>query len=367
MKRTLSAIVILIAGAFQAIGQERPPVVFNVNNFNVNINVPDSVLGKIYGGPLLATDRDTLSAARDAITRAAQQAAREAAAEAVAQIARQSSQSALAAAAQVQAAQSDSVGLLPEMLPVPIDTSAIARNPKLKERGHSWWRIYHRNRERGLEFLNDKFVPKGQWIGGLSVSYSEHTNDDYEFIVIDGINSNGYTLSVSPMVAYAFKDNLAAGGRFAYKRSFLRIDTADLNIDDLDMSVNNYYQLKQSFSTLAILRNYIPLGRSKRFAVFNEMQLGVGIGQSKIVKGLGEEDMTGTYEKNYELSIGMSPGIVAFYNNNFAVEVSIGVLGFNYGYTKQIKDQVYKGSRQTSALNFKINLFSISLGVACYL
>ena len=52
------------------------------------------------------------------------------------------------------------------------------------------------------------FVPKGQWIVGSSVSYSEHNEQNYQFLVIDGFNSDGYTFKVSPMFCYAFKDNV---------------------------------------------------------------------------------------------------------------------------------------------------------------
>lgn len=63
------------------------------------------------------------------------------------------------------------------------------------------------------------FVPKGQWIVGSSVSYSEHNEQNYQFLIVDGFNSDGYTFKVSPMFCYALKDNLAAGGRFSYGRT----------------------------------------------------------------------------------------------------------------------------------------------------
>ena len=108
------------------------------------------------------------------------------------------------------------------------------------------------------------FVPKGQWIAGSSISYSEHTEDNYQFLIIDGFKSDGYT----------FKDNIAAGGRFAYSRSLIKIDGLTLNIDDDNQfDINDLYQLRHTYSGMLILRNYISLGKSKRFALFNETQL----------------------------------------------------------------------------------------------
>ena len=211
------------------------------------------------------------------------------------------------------------------------------------------------------------FVPKGQWIVGSSVSYSEHTENNYDFLVVEKINSDGYSFKLSPMFAYALKDNMALGGRFKYGRTLVRMDETQLNLDDeTSFDINNIYQLKHSYSALAIFRNYIPLGDSKRFAVFSETQLEVGGSQSKVSNGKGEA-LTGTYSKSTDLGFGVSPGMVAFINNYTAVEVSIGVLGVNLSKTRQVTNQVETGEQSSTSANFKINIFSIGLGIAFYL
>lgn len=211
------------------------------------------------------------------------------------------------------------------------------------------------------------FVPKGQWIVGSSVSYSEHTENNYDFLVVERINSDGYSFKLSPMFAYALKDNMALGGRFKYGRTLVRMDETQLNLDDeTSFDINNIYQLKHSYSAMAIFRNYIPLGDSKRFAVFSETQLEVGGSQSKVSNGKGEA-LTGTYSKSTDLGFGVSPGMVAFINNYTAVEVSIGVLGVNLSKTRQVTNQVETGEQSSTSANFKINIFSIGLGIAFYL
>lgn len=211
------------------------------------------------------------------------------------------------------------------------------------------------------------FVPKGQWIAGSSVSYSEHTENGYNFLVVENINADGYTFKVSPMFAYALKDNMALGGRFKYGRTLVRMDETQLNLDDENkFNINNVYQLKHSYSVMAIFRNYIPLGDSKRFAIFSETQFEVGGSQSKVSNGRGEA-LTGTYSESTDLSFGVAPGMVAFINNYTAVEVSIGVLGVNLSKTRQVTNQVETGALSSTAANFKINLFSIGLGIAFYL
>lgn len=211
------------------------------------------------------------------------------------------------------------------------------------------------------------FVPKGQWIVGSSVSFSEHNEQNYQFLVIDGFNSDGYTFKVSPMLCYAFKDNLALGGRFSYGRTLTKLDGVTLNLDeDANFDVNDMYQLKHAYSAIGILRNYINLGSSKRFALFAETRLEFGGSQSKVVTKNGD-NLTGTYSKTTDFGIGVAPGIVAFINNYTAVEISVGVLGLDFSKVKQTTDQVYIGERSSSSANFKINLFSIGLGIAFYL
>lgn len=211
------------------------------------------------------------------------------------------------------------------------------------------------------------FIPKGQWIVGSSVSYSEHNEKNYQFLVMDGFNSDGYTFKVSPMVCYAFKDNVAAGGRFSYGRTLTKLSDLSINLDeDNQFDVNDLYQLKHSYSAMAVLRNYVTLGSSRRFALFSETQLGMGGSQSKVVSK-GGDSVTGTYSTTTDFNIGVAPGIVAFINNYTAVEISVGVLGLNFSKVKQTTDQVYTGERSSSSANFRINLFSIGLGIAFYL
>ncbi|MEG2061589.1 MAG: hypothetical protein RRY33_07000 [Alistipes sp.] len=225
-----------------------------------------------------------------------------------------------------------------------------------------------RRARRGLSDIGNLFVPKGQWVFGGTASYSTHSNDTYQFMIIEGINSKGYNFRVSPLVAYAVRDNMAIGGRFIYSRTLLKLDNAQLKIGDEESGTNilvkDYYSLRHTYSAAVIWRQYIPLGRNKRFALFNEMQLSAGGTQAKFAN---DSPVKGTYETGYTLSLGISPGIIAFATNNMAVEVNVGVMGITYTSTKQVHNQVTVGKRSSSMMNFKVNIFSIGLGMAFYL
>lgn len=219
--------------------------------------------------------------------------------------------------------------------------------------------------ERDIESV--VFVPKGQWITGFSISYSQSNQNKYQFLIFEGISGDTYSFKVSPMVAYAFQNDMAAGGRFAYQRSLTKLESADVVLDsETDYNVENLYRLSHNYSVSGIFRNYFSMGRTKRFGFFNEVQLSIGGGQSKIMVGKNE-DFTGAYERNFNLDIGLTPGLIMFLNNYSALEMNIGVLGFSYSSTKTISDQIYISRRHSKSANFKINLFSISFGAVFYL
>ena len=80
------------------------------------------------------------------------------------------------------------------------------------------------------------FVEKGQWITGISVNYSATSQDNYHFFIFEGINGKSYSFKVSPMLMFSFKDNMAAGGRFSYSRSMVKMDSGSLKLSS-DLSI----------------------------------------------------------------------------------------------------------------------------------
>lgn len=219
--------------------------------------------------------------------------------------------------------------------------------------------------DRGV--VKQTFVPKGQWFAGGTLSYSEHSNDNYKFIVLEDFTSQGYTLGVKPFFGYTIADNMGIGLAFTYKRSMLQIDNVSLSLgDDLSFGIADTYNLEHVYTGTAFMRNYINIGTSRRFGLYSDVKFQLGGGEGKLINGTGEA-LKGTYQKIYEAGILVSPGVCVFINDFAAVEVSIGVLGFQYKRIEQITNQVHVGSRQTSAANFKIDLLSLSLGIAFYL
>lgn len=211
------------------------------------------------------------------------------------------------------------------------------------------------------------FIPKGQWIVGVSFSYSQSNQNNYQFLIFEDISADTYSFKVSPMAAYAFKNDMAAGLKFSYTRALTKLSNTDLVVDsETEMNMDHVYSLAHNYYATAIFRNYFSLGTSQRFGFFNEVQLQLGGGQSKLSKGVGNT-LTGTYERNFSFEVGLVPGLIMFLSNWSAIEVNVGVLGFSYRNTKSLTDQIYHSRRHSASANFRINLLSITFGTTFYI
>lgn len=219
--------------------------------------------------------------------------------------------------------------------------------------------------EREIESV--VFIPKGQWITGLSVSYTQSSQNKYQFFILQGVSGDTYNFKITPMVGYAFRDDMAVGLKFGYQRALTKLEAADIVLDsETSYGTDHIYSLGHNYYATMFFRNYFSIGRSKRFGFFNEIQCQLGGGQSKITKGVAE-NLTGTYERNFSLDIGLVPGLAVFLSNYSAVEVNVGVLGFSYTDTKSTTDRIYVAHRKSKSANFRINLFSITFGCVFYL
>lgn len=218
--------------------------------------------------------------------------------------------------------------------------------------------------DRGIEMKT--FIPKGQWMVGASFSYMEMDVDNYQWLVLEDFNITGYTFKVSPIVSYFIRDNVSIGGRIAYSRSLMDMGNLAISLgDDLNINLSDYYLKSHMVSTSGFVRTYLNLGDSKRFGLFNEARVTYGYGEGNSENGSSDTSKA-VHEVKHILNFGISPGMVAFVNNFAAVEVSLDVLGLDLKWYEQTINQVEQGSLRTSSANFKINLFSINLGMTFY-
>lgn len=217
------------------------------------------------------------------------------------------------------------------------------------------------------EALKRVFIPKGQWMLGGDISWNEWDNDNLNYVVLKNINLEGHTFSAGPYFGYFVANNIAIGGRFSYKRYFFNLGELDLNLgEDLNISLDDLYYLEHNYLSTAFLRSYMPIGQSNLFGFFAEVQLTYGFTQGKNTTGRGET-YTGTYEQVHSLQLGFCPGLTVFATDFMATEVSVNMGGYRVKWGKQTTNRIEEGKVKNSGANFKLNLFSVKLGMTFYL
>lgn len=257
---------------------------------------------------------------------------------------------------------------MPEDGPVPVDSLEHPRSkeahPACRKQGEG---KNSRPRRIDREIMKTVFIPGGQWMAGGTVSYSEHDENNLNFLVLKDVQGLGYTFSLSPYIGYFFRDNMSAGVRFAYNRTYLDLENFELNLgEDFNINLKNLYWLEHKYEVSGFLRTYMPIGKSRIFGLFNEVRLTYGYSTGKNSTGSGTE-YDGTFERTHNLQVGIAPGMAAFVTDWSAVEVSVGVMGYNFKWQDQTTNRTETGSRRTSSGNFKINLFAINIGMTFYL
>ena len=217
--------------------------------------------------------------------------------------------------------------------------------------------------DRGL--YNYLFIPKGQWSFGLSASYGELNTDDVQVLnMLKDVDFKGKIYSIQPTIGYFIRNNQSVGIKLTYSRG--TADLANLAVDfDDDISVcfgvmRPLYT--ESYVIGGFYRNYVGLGRDKRFGVFNEVDLSFQSGSSRF-KRLYNDEPKNTRTTVTQVSLNFSPGVAVFIQDNVAFNVSFGVFGVKWRKEHQLTNGVDEGTRFSSGANFRFNIFNINFGL----
>lgn len=215
---------------------------------------------------------------------------------------------------------------------------------------------------RGL--FNYLIIPRGKWGFGLTASYGELQTEDTSLLsILTNLDFKGKTYSINPYLSYFIRHNQSIGLRFNYTRGVADLENLGVDFDeDLNFNIHDVSYYSQSFSTSVFYRNYIGIGKSRRFAMFNEVDLGFAAGSSRFNR-IFDSQPKHTQTNITKVSLTFSPGVAVFIQEYVAATVSFGVFGLNLRKETQWTDGVQDGSRFTSGANFRFNLFNINFGL----
>ena len=212
------------------------------------------------------------------------------------------------------------------------------------------------------DYYKNNFTPFKQksWHTNLIFNFSKKDQTNLETILVDIVERGRYDIGVGLSAGYFFKNYMSTGLNVVYNRSYS--DLFYLNEGDTVNTKN----VSQEFLITPFLRNYIPLGHTDRFSIFNETRLSFGYGESvsRTIYTIDSQDKT--YGESYMARIGIKPGVNAFIVDNFSFEVAIDLIGFSMEYMSTEKNEELPGEVTNFDFDFKVDLLSTSFGVAYY-
>lgn len=216
--------------------------------------------------------------------------------------------------------------------------------------------------DRGL--YNFLFIPKGSWAFGITASYGELNTDDSSVLsIIKDFDFSGKIYSIKPTMAYFFAHNQSIGLKLNYTNGKADLDGLSVDAtDDLNFSLHDVSYHSETYSAGIFYRNYVGLGRDKRFSIFNEVDLMGQGGQSRFKRNYNNE-VRDTHTDVMQFSLDFSPGMAIFIQQNIAFNVSFGVFGLKWRREHQKTNGVDEGKRFTSGANFRFNIFNINFGL----
>lgn len=217
--------------------------------------------------------------------------------------------------------------------------------------------------DRGL--YNYLFIPRGQWSFGLTASYGEFSSDDVQILaIIKDLDLGIKAYSIKPSISYAIRNNQTVGIKFNFTRMTGNLGSLSFDFsDDMNFTLSDVSYYSQTYSAGIFYRNYIGLGRMKRFGIFNEIDLSFGSGSSRF-KRLYDGEIKDTRTNITEANLNFSPGLTVFIMDNVSFNVSFGVFGLKMRSDHQWTNGTDEGKRFASGANFKFNIFNINFGMA---
>lgn len=196
------------------------------------------------------------------------------------------------------------------------------------------------------------------FIGGtLSLNSKEISNKNALILNIDDENSNSIAFGVDG--GYAIKDNLFIGLGAEYGQSVKKGHYTESDIQQYNQVFTNKMEFRP------FIKNYVPLGSSRRFNIINQTELSFSLQQS-IKESLVDDEITRTLSRTYVAGIGIRPGISVFVIDNFAIETTVNVAGIKYTYQKSETTNQTPTIVKQGLIDLKIDIIQLNLGFFVY-
>jgi hypothetical protein len=208
----------------------------------------------------------------------------------------------------------------------------------------------------------DFTIKKGRLYYSLSFSLDQRKAENEDQLLRQVINQDKYDYRVIGNIGYAIKDNMTLGLAGGYGRLKEEITFLDDNDDEVTSK-----RIEQGFSIVPNMRNYIPLGKG-RLQVLIQTELGITVGES--LERVFYTNEIDRIDGNFlEVNLGVNPGLLLFFDKNWAFEVTVGAAGLTTRIDESTlnNDEANRERVESTSIDLRLNILQLNLGVAFYL
>lgn len=204
-------------------------------------------------------------------------------------------------------------------------------------------------------------VSKGRYYNSLSFSLDQRKAENENQLLREVINQDRLNYRILLNGGYALKDNLTVGLLANYGRS--KEEITYLGDNDTEVRLK---RLQQGLTLSPNMRNYISIGNGQ-FQILVQTEFGLTLGES-LQREFFPEEVNKTELDFLEIELGVSPGLVLFFDRNWAFETTVGLVGFSTRIEEEVtNDKVADRQRIVeSSIDLRINILQLNLGVARY-
>ena len=211
-------------------------------------------------------------------------------------------------------------------------------------------------------YYSEQFKPfkKGNVYTGLAFSLSDRTLSNVDQLVQNVVDGRDNSFNIVLKGGYYTGNYAMVGINFEYTQE--KFDGTLFRDPDTVQSKS----ISRGYNFTPNVRSSVPLTKSERLSFFTEVGLSLGVGNTLTRNTKNLDEVEKIYSDEFNLRVGISPGITFFVIENFAFEVQLDVLGYELKVKNREINDIEESRIVTNNVDFNINILTMKLGLAYY-
>ncbi len=213
-------------------------------------------------------------------------------------------------------------------------------------------------------YYDQDFQPfeKDAWLTKFSFSLSDKQLNNVARLFDRVVEGDEFSFNLGVSAGKYYSKYFLVGVGLGYSESKFVGSLIDSNSDTV-----NAQSISRTTTVLPFARISIPLSKSQRLSLYNDIGMSFGFGNSLTRDVQNLDEIEQDKGRQFVFGIGLSPGVTFFVVENFAFEVGINLIGYQLNVENATDQDGVESRRVEHDVNFQVNLLSLNLGVAYFI